>query len=217
MPINEALLHNWFYGNYYVRETAALAFAFLMGSIPIGPIFHWLFDEMDPRLASTASAVAPVVNTLKALLPVAIATHGGGTGIGLGAGVAVMFGHCFSPWRRFRGGTGVAAELGVLLGVCWPAGLFYFLLWVGVSAVTNYAVIGSLIASIVSVVSLFRFLGAPGAAAGLAMFLLLAARHQGSFWRLADDTEPALRKPAPAQTAAPASLVVVDGQAIQGF
>ena len=220
MPVNEALLHNWFYGNYYVRELAMLVFAFLMGSLPIAPIFHWLFDDMDPRLSSTANALAPVCNTIKALIPAAIATHGVGAGIGLGAGVAVMLGHCFSPWRRLRGGTGVAAEFGVLLGLCWPAGLFYFFVWVGVAAVTNYAVIGSLIASAVSIVSLWHFLGAPGAAAGLAMFLMLAARHQGSFWRLADDTEPTLRKTSVfAQTAGAErdSIVVMDGQAIQSF
>jgi len=114
----------------------------------------------------------------------------------------------------------VAAEFGVLLGLCWPAGLFYFFVWVGVAAVTNYAVIGSLIASAVSIVSLWHFLGAPGAAAGLAMFLMLAARHQGSFWRLADDTEPTLRKTSVfAQTAGAErdSIVVMDGQAIQSF
>jgi glycerol-3-phosphate acyltransferase PlsY len=223
MVANEALLHNWFYGNLYVREIAAIGFAFLMGSIPIAPAFHWLFNDLDDRLARTAAALAPVCNTLEAAIPVGIAYHGGGPAIGAAAAVAVVAGHAFCPWLRFRGGTGVAVEFGALVALCWPAALVYFALWFVGAVASNYATIGSLLASGFTLVSLWYFLGAPGAVAGLAMFLIVASRHRGSLVRLSEAREIPLRKaeraeaPSPVQEAQRGSVVVVDGQAIQGF
>jgi glycerol-3-phosphate acyltransferase PlsY len=220
MVANEALLHNWFYGNIYVRELAAVVFAVLMGSVPVAQIFHWLFDDMDARIASTANATAPVVNTFKALIPVAIATHGGGTGIGLMAAVAVVAGHAYCPWRRFRGGTGVAVEFGALLGLCWPAGLIFLAVWLVAAVASNYAVVGSLLASAFTVVTLWYFLGAPAAFAGVAMLLVVASRFGGSFERLSEDREPTLRSAnrtgaPPAAAPARSSVFVVDGQTVQ--
>jgi glycerol-3-phosphate acyltransferase PlsY len=212
MVANEALLHNWFYGNIYVREVAAIGFAFLMGSIPIAQAFHWLFDGLDPRVGRTASALAPVVNTVKAFIPVAIAFHGGGLATGAGAAVAVVAGHCYCPWLRFRGGTGVAVEFGALAGLCPPAAIVFFVLWL----------VGALLASAFSLVSLWYFLGAPGAFAGVAMFVLIAGAHRASLDRLAEGREPTLRRPRyaeapPAPEPGRGSLVIMDGQAVQGF
>lgn len=223
MVVNEALLHNWFYGNLYVREVAALGFAFLMGSIPVTPAIRWLFADLDPRLTRTALAVAPVVNALKAAIPVEIAYHGGGTAIGASAAVAVVAGHGFCPWLRGRGGTGVAVEFGALAVLSWPAALIYFVLWLVGAASSNYATVGALLASGFSFVSLWFFLGVPGAFAGIAMFAIVAARHRSSLGRLAEGRETPLRKPPYAEplpaapNAARTSVVVMDGQPVQGF
>jgi len=222
MVANEALLHNWFYGNLYVRELAAIVFAVLMGSVPVASIVEWLFVGLDPRIARTAAALAPVVNAIKALIPVAIATHGGGVDVGIAASVAVVAGHCYCPWRRFQGGTGVAVEFGALLGLCWPAGLVFFVVWVATAVVVNYAVVASLLAAAISIVSLWYFLGAPAAFAGVAMLLMLGSRHAGSFERLSEDREPLIRN-APGSASAKrrpvmtprASVAVVDGQTVQ--
>ena len=225
MVPNEALLHNWFYGNHYVRELAAVVFAVLMGSVPVTSIFHWLFDDFDSRVARTATALAPAVNTLKALIPVAIATHGGGTATGLAAAVAVVAGHTCCPWRRFAGGTGIAVEFGALLGVCWPAAIVYFAVWLAAAIATNYVVVASLLASTITVVSLWYFQGGVPALAGVTMLLLVASRYGGSFERLSEGREPELRNaPVPALRPMPTlkrslavrpSVVVVDGQTVQ--
>jgi glycerol-3-phosphate acyltransferase PlsY len=223
MVANETLLHNWFYGNMLVREIAAIGFAFLMGSIPISPAFRWVFGDLDPRIYQTAKALAPVCNTFKAFIPVLIAYHGGGLAMGAGAAVAVTAGHCYCPWLRFRGGTGVAVEFGALAALCPPAAIVYFALWFVGAASANYTTVGALLASAFSIVSLWYFLGAPGAFAGLAMFVLLAGRHRPSLGRLVDGTEPTLRRPPYAAEAPPhfaaqrSSVVVMDGQAIQSF
>jgi glycerol-3-phosphate acyltransferase PlsY len=221
--VNEALLHNWFYGNITVREIAAIGFAFLMGSIPIGPAFHWLFDGLDSRIARTASALIPVFNTGKAIIPTAIAFHGGGATVGLAAAVALVAGHCYCPWRRFDGGSGIAVMFGALAVLSWPSATVYFALWMVGAVASNYATFGTVLAGGFSFVSLWFFLGAPGALAGFAMFLIVASRHVGSFARIAEGRELPLRRPRYAASPLPVSagertsLVIMDGQAVQSF
>jgi glycerol-3-phosphate acyltransferase PlsY len=220
MVANEALLHNWFYGNLYVRELAAIVFALLMGSVPVTPVLQWLFGDLDARIARSAAALAPVVNAVKALIPVAIATHGGGTATGLAAAVAVVAGHTYCPWRRFRGGTGVAVTFGAVLGLSPAAAVIFFVVWLVAAIASNYALVGSLLACAVNVVSLWYFLGAPAGLAGVAMLVLVASRFSGSFARLSEAREPTLRTlPVPARLRPPvarrSSIVVVDGQAVQ--
>ncbi len=195
MPANDALLHNWFYGNYSVRLVACIGFAFLMGSIPVGPVTTWMFSDLHPRLARAAAGLVPVINALKAFVPTAIAGHGGGESIGLYAAAAALIGHCFCPWRRFNGGTGVAVEAGVLLALCWPAALAYVAIWCVAALSSNYAVVGSLLASAFVIVSLWFFLGPSGALLALLMLLVVASRQRASFVRLSEGREPLLVAP----------------------
>jgi len=110
MQVNEALLHNWFYGNFVVRTVAAIGFSFLMGSIPFGRVVDWLFTGSEtsrtPSFRSAgrfARGLLDGLDALKAFIPVAIIAHGGGLLLGLGAAVTVSIGHLFSPWLRGRG------------------------------------------------------------------------------------------------------------------
>lgn len=69
----------------------------------------------------------------------------------LGAMVASVFGHMFSPWVGFKGGKGVATSLGALLGV-FPlltvAGLGAFAVFGVVVAVWRYISLGSIAAAV---------------------------------------------------------------------
>jgi glycerol-3-phosphate acyltransferase PlsY len=123
MQVNEALLHNWFYGNFGVRLVAALGFSFLMGSIPFGRVVDWLFAGSEGarntryRAAGRfARGVLDALDALKAFIPVAIIAHGGGMLLGAAVGIAVIVGHLFSPWLRGRG-PGDRAIPGVLGGI----------------------------------------------------------------------------------------------------
>ena len=166
-PALQALLHNWFYGNYAIRELAAVVFAALFASIPITPAFAWVFGDLDPRIARTAAALAPVANAIKkASSPWESRRTAAVIVIGLLAAVAAVAGHCYCPWRRFSGGTGVALLLGVLAAICWPAAIIYLAVWLVAAVASNYALVGSLLASAMSIFSLWYFLGAPSAFCG---------------------------------------------------
>jgi glycerol-3-phosphate acyltransferase PlsY len=123
MQVNEALLHNWFYGNFAVRVVFALGFSFLMGTIPFGRVVDWLFAGSESartgsyrRAGRFARMLLDGLDALKAFIPVAIVAHGGGLILGLFAAIAVSIGHLFSPWLRGRG-PGDRAMPGVMGGI----------------------------------------------------------------------------------------------------
>jgi glycerol-3-phosphate acyltransferase PlsY len=212
--VNDALLHGPFYGNFYVRLVGALGFAFLMGSIPIGPLTRWLFAGVDWRLGSTARGLVPVFLFFAAFIPVEIAVHGGGTMIGLGAGVAVVLGHCYCPWLRFRGGTGAAVQLGALAALSWPCAVFFAVLWLAAAVSSNYSAVGTLTATLFNFVPLWFFLGPAGAFYGVATLLVVASRNRGHFVRLSEGTERPMRRPEPVREE---SFIRLEGQPVQSF
>jgi glycerol-3-phosphate acyltransferase PlsY len=176
MPVNEALLHNWFYGNYGVRLAAAVVFAFLMGSLPIGPVVAWLFADLDPRLRRAAAAAVAPLNALKGFVPTAIALHGGGPAVGLYAAAAATAGHCFCPWRRFRGGTGCDLVAGVALALSPPAALVVVALWAAAALSSRSVQAGSLFACALLFLPLWYFVGAEAALFGIAAAAALVLR-----------------------------------------
>jgi glycerol-3-phosphate acyltransferase PlsY len=213
MPVDDALLHGWFYGNLYVRIVAALGFSFLFGALRFRPTAAWLFAAADPRVLRAFAGAAPVLDAIKGYLPTIIAFHGGGPAIGLAAAVAVVAGDCASPlFPRFRAGNrGVAAAFGALCAVCPPAGVIFGTLWVVGAASSNYAAIGSLLAAAVTFLPLWFFFGAPGAFAGVALGLIVASRYGGAFTRLRDGQEPEMRRLVVREP----SVIRLGGQAVE--
>jgi glycerol-3-phosphate acyltransferase PlsY len=176
MPVNDALLHNWFYGNYGVRIAAAVIFAFLIASLPFAAIMSWLFAELDPRLQRAVSAIVPVLNVLKGFISTVVAFHGGGAAIGLGAAFAAVLGHYYSPWRRFAGEHNVDLLIGLLLATSPPVAAIVAVVWAVGAATSRSSATGTLLASGVLFLPMWFFLGPPGAFFGIAAGAAIAAR-----------------------------------------
>jgi glycerol-3-phosphate acyltransferase PlsY len=215
MPVDDSLLHGWFYGNLYVRLVAAIGFSFLFGAIRFRPTAAWLFAAADPRLIRSFTGVAPVLDAIKGYVPTIIALHGGGPVVGLSAAVAVVAGDCASPlFPRFRAGNrGVAAAFGALCALNPFVGTIFGTLWVVGAASSNYAAIGSLLAAAVAFLPLWVFFGAPGAFAGVAIGLIVASRYGDAFVRLRDGREPEMRRLVVRQP----SVIRLGGQAVERF
>src|ERR1700752_4871677 len=106
--------------------------AYLLGSISFGLLLARLFGGGDVRKAGSgnigATNVARVVGPLAGLLTLAFDTAKGGAAVWAAgrltnqsatwmmvAAFAVLLGHCFPVWLKFKGGKGVATALGVFL------------------------------------------------------------------------------------------------------
>ena len=119
--------------------------AYLLGGVPFGLLIARA-RGVDPRTAGSGNTGATnvgrllgkryfylvlLLDALKAAVPAGLASALVLTqttpaardplvyALWLGAGVAAMLGHVFSPFLRFKGGKGVATALGIVLGV-WP-------------------------------------------------------------------------------------------------
>ncbi len=63
------------------------------------------------------------------------------------AGLAVVLGHNYTCWLRFRGGKGIATSAGVLAGVVPLALLIILSIWITLFSLTRYVSVGSVVAS----------------------------------------------------------------------
>jgi glycerol-3-phosphate acyltransferase PlsY len=110
------------------------------------------------------------------------------------AAFAVMIGHCFPVWLKFRGGKGVATFLGLLYALAWPIGIAACLSWLVTALVFRFSSLAALIAAASTMVWAV-VLGEPQIFM-LCAFLtaLIFWRHAGNIRRLVDGTEGKIGK-----------------------
>lgn len=191
---------------------AGIAIAFLLGSIPFGYVVGRMFYSTDLRtqgsgnigtmnalrtLGKGGAVVVLILDGLKGALPVIVGKLFWGDSIPavqwlLAAfAVAAVLGHCFSPWLGWKGGKGVATSLGAIFALSWPAGIVFVLTWVlGGLIVTQFASVGSMLASIVAPLALWRLTGsAPFALYGVFAAIFIVWTHRENLARLRAGTE----------------------------
>lgn len=145
--------------------TAGVALgAYLLGSIPWGYLIVKMREGRDIRasgsgnigatnVARSAGPVAGVLTLLldaaKGFLAVWLATKfaAGDVQWIMIAAVAVVLGHMFPVWLKFKGGKGVATGVGAFAVICWPAVAGAFVVWMIVVAIWRYVSLGSIIAA----------------------------------------------------------------------
>jgi glycerol-3-phosphate acyltransferase PlsY len=109
---------------------------------------------------------------------------------GLVAGVGAVIGHIFPLWLRFKGGKGVATTFGVMLAICWPAGLAALLTWAGAAALFRYSSLAALISMASLPLWTMLFSGARPALLAGALALLVIIMHHANIRRLLNGEEP---------------------------
>ena len=191
----------------YPHILLALAFGYLLGSIPFGPVLTKLTGGPDLRAVGSGNIGATNVlrtgrkalaaatllgDMLKGTVAVLLAQRFGlGAAIagGLAAGLGAFLGHLFPVWLGFRGGKGVATYIGVLLALVWQAALTFGVIWIAVAAATRYSSLSALVAS-AATPALLWFMGY---AAEAALFLILTAliwfMHRANIARLLNGSE----------------------------
>ena len=182
----------------------ALAFGYLLGSIPFGMILTQIAGTQDLRSIGSGNIGATNVlrtghkglaaatllgDMLKGTAAVVIASLLSGPGAAMAAALGAFLGHLFPVWLKFRGGKGVATYIGVLLGLFWPAAMAFCAIWLLVAFTTRYSSLSALIASLATPL-LLLWLGHPQFAVLFAMLtLLLWFTHRENIRRLVAGSE----------------------------
>jgi glycerol-3-phosphate acyltransferase PlsY len=110
-------------------------------------------------------------------------------------GAAVVMGHMFSLFLRFKGGKGVATALGVFLSISPMSLLVSLAIFIPVAVATGFVSLGSLLASVAILPSLY-FLAEPSWKLWLATLLaaMIWLKHHQNIRRLLNGTEKRFRE-----------------------
>ena len=105
-------------------------------------------------------------------------------------GLAVIAGHCWSVFLKFRGGKGVSTTLGVVMALDWRIGITCFVLWAIIVALTRYVSVASIITAILMPFG-FIFLRADPIFWVLcfAIAIIIVIKHKDNIKRLREGTE----------------------------
>lgn len=187
------------------------AAAYLLGAVPFGYILSRHFYKTDIRRQGSGNIGATNVLRIlgwRAALPVFLLDFAKGAvavilarafnsdeAVYLTAGFLAMVGHSFPVYLRFRGGKAAATGIGVMTVVSWPLTLALIAIAGLILVLTRYVSVASMSGSL-AVPLLFLIFGydLPYVLFGLAMALLVVARHHSNISRLLQGTESRLGK-----------------------
>lgn len=194
-PINWTLV--W---PYYLT---ALAFGYLLGSIPFGLLITKFGGMGDIRAIGSGNIGATNVlrtgnkklaaltllgDALKGTAAVLVAAQWGPETAIIAAWGAFL-GHLFPVWLKFKGGKGVATFIGILIGLTLPGLLVFATIWLATAAISRYSSLSALLASL-AIPPAMAFLDEwKLAEATLPLVLLLWIKHAPNIKRLLSGTE----------------------------
>jgi glycerol-3-phosphate acyltransferase PlsY len=188
----------------------ALVAGYLLGSIPFGLILTKAAGLGDVRsigsgnigatnvlrtgrkgLAAATLVLDALKGTVAVLLVYGIAVRWAGFDAhhyAHIAGLGAFLGHIYPVWLRFQGGKGVATYIGVLIGMHWPAALWFGIVWIGVALATRYSSLAALCA-VAGVLLYYLVTGWAGLPFVLVMSALVFLKHHANIRRLIEGRE----------------------------
>ncbi|MBX9706253.1 MAG: glycerol-3-phosphate 1-O-acyltransferase PlsY [Gammaproteobacteria bacterium] len=139
----------------------SIIIAYLLGSISSAVLVCKGLGLSDPReagshnpgatnvlrLAGKKPAILVLVcDALKGTIAVLIAGLFGLTAFEVGlVAVAVVIGHMYPVFFKFRGGKGVATALGAYIGISWIVGGLALLTWLALAKLTKYSSLAAMV------------------------------------------------------------------------
>ncbi len=191
-----------------MNTIAALAAAYLLGAIPFGYLLVRWKTGADVRASGSgnigatnvlrttgrAAAIATLLlDILKGALAVWLAgrlTTGDPLSMSLAA-LAVMVGHAYPVFLRFKGGKAVASFIGAFLVLAPPALLATLVVFVGTVAWTRYISLGSITAAATFPLAVWIILHPPlpVVLAAVVAGAFIVWRHRSNIERLRAGTE----------------------------
>ncbi len=106
------------------------------------------------------------------------------------AALGAVLGHCFPVWLGFKGGKGVATNLGVSIGLAWPIGLAYALIWLAVAYLSRISSLAGMCAVVAAAITAAA-MGLEAYVPALAVIAVLVLwLHRANIGRLLRGEEP---------------------------
>jgi glycerol-3-phosphate acyltransferase PlsY len=189
----------------------AAVLGYLLGSIPFGLLITQGAGLGDIRQIGSGNigatnvlrtgrrslaAATLVLDAAKGAAAVLLARYFWGDDAAYVAGFAAFIGHCFPIWLQFKGGKGVAVFIGLLLGLAWPVGIVFCVVWLIIAAAQRLSSLAALTAAVTTpifayVAGLYGWTDGPKLAAVSAILaLILVYNHRENIGRLIQNTEP---------------------------
>jgi glycerol-3-phosphate acyltransferase PlsY len=135
------------------------------------------------------AALTLILDCLKATAAVLIAQGLWGTAWGPVAGGAALIGHLYPVWLKFKGGTGVATLLGILIPLLPIAAAVYAAVWVILLLTIRISSVAGMAAAVSAPVTA-AILHSPLLPMLLGFALLVLWKHRENILRLKAGTEP---------------------------
>ena len=183
---------------------AALAFGYLLGSIPFGLLLTKLAGTKDIRSIGSGNIGATNVlrtgrkglalatllgDALKGTVAVLLTFRFYGPDLAIVSALGAFLGHLFPIWLKFKGGKGVATYIGILLALAWPAAIAFCLIWIALAAITRYSSLAALCASAATPFVLWQLDDRQEAQLFILLTVLLWLMHGANIARLLQGTE----------------------------
>lgn len=181
--------------------------AYLIGSIAFGIIISKLYRLPDPRTVGSGNIGATNVarsgkksaailtllgDAFKGWLPTWLALQAGMLmDVVALVGLAVLIGHLYPIYHKFKGGKGVATALGVMIAFSGWLALSVVAVWLVVFLISRISSLSALVAAVLAPVIAWQFLSPYPVyvAVVVVMTAFLIIRHQSNIEKLLAGTE----------------------------
>jgi glycerol-3-phosphate acyltransferase PlsY len=183
--------------------TLVVVGSYFLGSIPFGLLFTKWGGKGDLRTVGSGNIGATnVLRTGSKFLALATLIFDGLKGyaaVYLGekfqvqdfAAGAVILGHMFPVWLKFKGGKGVAVYSGILFGLSVPLGAQAVLAWVSFALIFGYSSLAALLTAILVPLTVWIWsYGEPLLYVTVILSFLLIIKHYENIGRLIKGKEP---------------------------
>ena len=191
-----------------INQILIISIAYLLGAISFGIIVSKIFKISDPRTFGSkntgatnvmrsgnkyAAILTLIGDTLKGALVVTFAIKINLTDYEIiYVSLAVLIGHIYPVYYKFRGGKGVATALGILLGLNQLLALSVIIIWVLMFFIFRYSSLSAIVASLMApILSIYIFNDSFSISI---IYILIAAliilRHKSNIKNLLQGIEP---------------------------
>jgi glycerol-3-phosphate acyltransferase PlsY len=194
-----------------INQILLISIAYLIGSLSFGIIVSKLLNLKDPRtigsknpgatnVMRSGNKLAAILTLLgdifKATLVVKIAILLDLKDVEtMQICLAVLIGHSYPIYYKFKGGKGVATALGILLAINWILALSVICIWLAIFSIWRYSSLAAIIASLcVSIFSYFLNETSYVLLTNIFITSLIIFNHRTNIRNLIKGIEPGFKK-----------------------